>query len=266
MSHHDLWLDRLVVDRGTVHCIAARRVAAVGPVENTVLVVELEVDRLRQSVEEDIDVGPGGCSLAGGNLDTGTEDAAEPGIVWAFLRPVDMSAFRIDRQPDAPSCLISGIGFAASRLDERLQLRAVEIAAHDAHTLAVAPIELAAFLIEDDLLRSVGLSLCDDGPAVLAVDVGALDGPVIQVWDAHIGPVDMASLGIDDDAVRQMAIRHDGLTVGTIRIHAVNAAGVQFKDKQTRDDSAGASASIASCDGFRHATPVLRSDANSVSA
>src|SRR5271167_2328343 len=101
-----------------------------------------------------------------------------------------MSEFRIDRQPDAPSRRIPAVGFAAAGLDERLQLRAVEIAAHDAHTLTVAPIELAAFLIEDDLLRSVCLSLCDDRLAVLAVDVGALDRPVIQVWDAHVGPVD----------------------------------------------------------------------------
>src|ERR1700682_5667953 len=222
MSHHDLWLGRLVVDRGPIHGVAARRVAAIGPVENTVLVVELDIDGLRQTVEEDLDVGPGGCSLAGGNFDIGTEDAAEPGIVWALLRPIDMSEFRIDSQSNAPSRRISTIGFAAPRLDERLQLRAVEIAAHDAHTLAVAPIELAAFLIEDDLLRIVGVSLCDDCLAVIAVDVGALDGPVIQVWDAHVGPVDMASLSIDDDAVGQMAIRHDGLTVGTVRIHGVN--------------------------------------------
>src|SRR6202011_4676958 len=207
--------DRLVVDRGPVHCVAARRVPAVGPVQNTVPVIEFDIDRLRQTVEEDLDVGPGRCRLAGGNFDIGTEDASEPGIVWAFLRPVDMSEFRVDRQPNAPSRLIPAIGFAAPRLDERLQLRAVEIAAHDAHTLAVAPIELAAFLIENDLFRSVGVSLRDDCLAVLAVDVGALDGPVIQAWDAHIGPVDMASLSIDDDAVGQMEIRHAGLTVGS---------------------------------------------------
>src|SRR3954454_15006592 len=82
MGHHNLWLYRLVVDRGPVHCVAARRVAAVGPVENTVPVVELDIDRLRQTVVEDLDVGPGRCSLAGGNLDIGTEHAAEPGIVW----------------------------------------------------------------------------------------------------------------------------------------------------------------------------------------
>src|SRR5258708_21508952 len=103
MGHHDLWLYRLVVDRGPVHCVAARRVAAVGPVKNTVGVVEFEIDRLRQSVEEDLDVGPGGCSLAGGNFDIGPEDAAEPGIVGAFLAPIDMSWFRVDRQPDRPS-------------------------------------------------------------------------------------------------------------------------------------------------------------------
>src|SRR5712664_3408931 len=266
MGHDDLRLGRFVVDRGPVHCVAARRVAAVGPVENPVLVIELEINRLRHTVEEDLDVGPGRRGLAGGNFDTGTEDATEPGVVWAFLRPVDMSEFRVDRQPNAPSCLISAIGFAEPRLNERLQLRAVEIAAHDAHPLAVAPIELAAFLIEDDLLRSVGLSLCDDCLAVLAVDAGALDRPVIQVWDAHVGPVDMARLGIDDDAVGQMAIRHDGLAVGTVRIHGVNAAGVQLKNKETRDDGADASASIVLLDGFRHVAPVWRSDANLVSA
>src|SRR5947209_4019407 len=232
MGHHDLRLDRLVVDGGPVHRVAAWRVAAVGPVENSVPVVELKIDRLRQAGVEDLDVGPGRCGLARGNFDIGAEDTAEPGIVWAFLAPIDMPAFRVDRQTNAPSCLIAGIDFTVSRLDERLQLRAVEIAAHDAHALAVAPIEPAAFLIEDDLLRSVGVSLSDDRLAVLAVDVGAFDGPIVQVRDAHVGPVDMAGLAIDDDAVRQMAIRHDDLAVGTVRIHRVYAAGVQLKYKE----------------------------------
>src|SRR6202171_1217044 len=120
MSHHDLWLGRLVVDRGPVHSVAARWVAPVGPVENTVLVVELDIDRLRQSVEEDLDVGPGRRSLAGGNFDIGAEEATEPGVIWTLLRPVDFSEFRIDRQPNAPSGLIPGIGFNAAGFDERL--------------------------------------------------------------------------------------------------------------------------------------------------
>jgi len=91
-------------------------------------VVELDIDRLRQTVEEDLDVRPGRCGLAGGNFDIGTEDATEPGIVWAFLRPVDMSEFRVDRQTNAPSRLIPGIGFTvpasmsvSSREPSRLQ-------------------------------------------------------------------------------------------------------------------------------------------------
>jgi hypothetical protein len=177
-----------------------------------------------------------------------------------------MSEFRVDREPNAPSRLIAAIGFAAAGFDERLQLRAVEIAAHDAHTFPVAPIEPAAFLIEDDLLRSMGHSLGDDYLAVLAVDVGPLDGPVIQVRDAHVGPVDMTGLNIDDDAVGQMAIRHDGFAVGTVRFHGVNAAGVQLKNKETRGDGAGASASIVLFDGFRHMAPVWRFDTKLVSA
>src|ERR1700739_58176 len=80
MGHHDLRLGGLVVDRSAVHGVAARRVAAVGPVENTVLVVELDVDRFRQAVEKDLDVGPGRCGLARGNFDIGTEDRAQPGL------------------------------------------------------------------------------------------------------------------------------------------------------------------------------------------
>src|SRR5258708_25489141 len=177
-----------------------------------------------------------------------------------------MSEFRVDRQPDAPPRLIPAIGFTAPRLDERLQPRAVEIAAHDAHALAVAPIELAAFLVGDDLLRSVGVSLWDDCLAVLAGDIGALDGPVIPPGGARVGPVDMAGRSVDDDAIGQMAPRPDGLAVGTVRIHGVNVAGVQLKDKETGSDGAGASNSIVLLDGFRHVTPVRWSDAKLVSA
>jgi hypothetical protein len=66
----------------------------------------------------------------------------------------------------------------------------------------------------------------------------------------------MANLNIDDDAIGQMAIRHDGLAVGTVRIHGVNAAGVQLKNKETRGDGAGDSGSIVFLDGFRHVAPV----------
>src|SRR6202051_1443601 len=52
MGHHDFRFGWLVVDRGAIHRIAARWIAAVGPVQNAILVIELEIDRLRQVIEE----------------------------------------------------------------------------------------------------------------------------------------------------------------------------------------------------------------------
>jgi hypothetical protein len=127
------------------------------------------------------------------------------------------------------------IGLAAASLDQRLQLRAVEIATHDAHALAVAPVELAALLIENDLLRGVGVSLRDNCLAVLSVDVGPLDGPVIQVWDAHVGPVDMACFNVHEDAVRQMTARHNGRVIRAVRIHQMNATRIQFENEEAWD-------------------------------
>src|SRR5882757_9199025 len=57
VSHHDFGLGRLVVDGSAVHRVAARWIAAVGPVDDAVLVIDLKVDRLRQRVEEYLDIG-----------------------------------------------------------------------------------------------------------------------------------------------------------------------------------------------------------------
>jgi hypothetical protein len=108
----------------------------------------------------------------------------------------------------------------------------------------------------------VGSSLRDNCLAVLAVDVGTLDGAVVKIRDAHVGPVDMTGLGIDDDAVGQMAIRYNRLTVRAVRIHRVNTAGVQLEDKKTRSGCA----SVVLLGGFRHVAPVWRADAKLVSA
>ena len=128
--------------------------------------IELEIDRLRQAVEEDFDVGAVGGGLALGDFDAGAEDAAVLSIVRAFLRPVDLPAFRVDGDADAPSGLIAPIRVATARLDERFDLRAVEIRAHHAHPFAVAPVELAVLLIELDLLRRERAALRNDDPAI----------------------------------------------------------------------------------------------------
>ena len=91
------------------------------------------------------------------------------------MRPVDFTKLGIDGASDAPTRLIAPVHIAAAGLDQRFDLRAVEIGAHHAHAFAVAPIEFAVFLIEVDLLRRVRDALRDDDLAVAAVEVGALD-------------------------------------------------------------------------------------------
>jgi hypothetical protein len=142
------------------------------------------------------------------------------------LRPVNFTELRIDGDADTPLRLIAPVFVAAAGFDQCFDVRAVEVRTHHAHALAVAPIKLALRLVEVDLFRRVRDALRNDDLAIPAIDVRALNRSVIQAWAAaHVGPVDMTSLGIDHDAVGQMAIGRDGLTVGTVRIHGVNAAG-----------------------------------------
>jgi hypothetical protein len=63
-----------------------------------------------------------------------------------------------------------------------------------------------------------------------------------------------------------MTARYDRRAIGTIRVHAVNAAGVYLEYKKTGNGSARSGASAILGDGFRHGAPVQKSDANSVVA
>src|SRR5436309_112148 len=90
------------VNRSAVHSVSARRISAVGPINESILSVELEIDWLRQTIEQKLDVGAGGRGLTFRNIDVRTEDAALARVVGTFLRPVNLSTIRIDRDPDAP--------------------------------------------------------------------------------------------------------------------------------------------------------------------
>src|SRR5262249_35485736 len=156
------------------------------------------------------------------DVNVGAEDAAHAGIVWPFLRPVEFLELWIDGDSDAPPHLIAHVLVATTSLDQRFDLRAVEICAHDAHALTVAPIELAGGFLEVHLLRRIGATRRNNDFAVLAVEVGALDRTVVEVGDAHIGPIDMTRGDIYRDAVGQTAVGDDGLAVGAVGIHRVN--------------------------------------------
>src|SRR5262249_4945846 len=156
-------------------------IAAVGPVEHAILQIELEVDRFRQPVEQHLDVGAVRGALALGHVDVGAADTAQSALRRAFLRPVDFPTLPINADSDAPPGLIASVLVAAAGLDQRFDLRSVEIRAHHAHALAVAPIKLTVLLIEMELLRRVGGALRDDDLAILAVEVSALDRAVIEI-------------------------------------------------------------------------------------
>jgi hypothetical protein len=55
----------------------------------------------------------------------------------------------------------------------------------------------------------------------------------------------MTGVDIDDDAVWQVAIRNDRFLVRAVRIHGVNAAAVELKNKETRNDGVGFNAPTA---------------------
>src|SRR4029077_588488 len=101
---------------------------------------------------------------------------------------------------------------------------------------------------------------------ILAVDVGALDGTVVQVGNTHVGPVDVPCLDIDDDAVREMAARPDGLAVRAIGVHDVDASGIQLENEETTDHATRDRASGRFHDSFRHLAPSWLPDADSVRA
>src|SRR5262249_42943305 len=143
------------------------------------------------------------------NVDVGASETAKPALRRALLRPVDLPELAVDRDPDAPAGLVAPVLVAAAGLDKRLDMRAVEIGAHHPHALAVAPIEPAPRLIEVKLLGQMRDALRNDDPAVASVQIGALDRAVVQPGHAHVGPIDMARLGIDDDTVGEVTTGDD---------------------------------------------------------
>src|SRR5262245_57380548 len=96
------------------------------------------------------------------------------------------------------------------------------------------PVELVARLLEVELLRGgVGGALGNDDAPFPAVEVDALDGPVVEVRHAYVGPVDVPGLGAHRDAVRDLveAGQDDALvrSIG-VRGHDAASADVQLEE------------------------------------
>src|SRR5215471_13864004 len=95
------------VERSAVYRVAFRRITAIGPIQEPVLSIDFEIDRLRQTIEQQFDVCSVRRRLAFRNVDVCTKDAALARIVRTFLSPIKLSAVWIDGYPNAPFRLIS---------------------------------------------------------------------------------------------------------------------------------------------------------------
>src|SRR6185369_17896893 len=98
----DLLICTNLVDRCSTHCVAFWRVAAVRPIDHPIIEIEIQIDRLRQFVEEQFDVGAIRRTLPFWYLEIGAKDSTFVGIVGTFLSPVDLAPIVVDCDPDTP--------------------------------------------------------------------------------------------------------------------------------------------------------------------
>ena len=222
------------IHRRAVHRVSARRISAVGPIQEPILQIELEIDRFRQTIEQEFDVGAVRRRLAFRDVDLRTEDAALARIVGSFLRPINLSAIWINGDPDAPFCLIGArprVAFAG--VDQSFDVRTIQVRAHHAHSLAVAPVKFAALLFEMELLRRECLAFANNGYAILTVEINALDRTIVLARNAHVGPVNVSGFKIDDDAIWDSSSADNDFSIRPIGVSRMNPAAACFEEKQS---------------------------------
>src|SRR4029077_1859294 len=111
-------------------------------------------------------------------------------------------------------------------------VRAIDVGAHYTHPFAIAPIQLAMLLVELELFGRERAPLRNDGLAIPPVEIGAFDGAVVQVGNAHVGPVDVPGFDVYRDAVGDPAIGDDDLAVGAVRVHREHPVAAGFENEQ----------------------------------
>src|SRR5262245_42892912 len=130
MAQHDLRLRRRVNGRA-VDGVPFRRVAAIGPIKHALLLIDLEIDRLRETIEKERDVAARRGRLSGRHLDPGAKDPAESGVLRPLLRPVEVAARDVDDDTDALFQHVwSRTRISTTGVDERLDVGTVKVSAH----------------------------------------------------------------------------------------------------------------------------------------
>src|SRR6266404_6144269 len=105
MREQNVWgrmFGEIGINRRAVHRVPARWISAIGPINEPILQIKLEIDRFRQTIEQKLDIGAVGRILPFRNSDACAKDSPLPRIVWTFLRPINLSAVGIDRYTHTP--------------------------------------------------------------------------------------------------------------------------------------------------------------------
>src|SRR5262249_38028356 len=152
----------------------------VRPVQGASGRIDVDVDRFRQGVIKQLDILPRRSRLARRDFDVGAEQATLARLGLALLRPVDLAAFDIDGNAHAmlrrvrpwPRVALAGI-------DERLDVRTVEVATHHTHAFSVAPVQLSGGLFDLELLWRERTARRNDGRHVPAVEIRTDEGAVV---------------------------------------------------------------------------------------
>src|ERR1700722_7455064 len=191
------WIHRSSIDR-----VAPRRIASVCPIEHPVGEIKIQVDGLGKILKEQFNIRAICRSLPSWGLDIRAEDAAFTGVIRALLSPIELASVDINGNSRAPVSCVQTFRLRMAGLNQRFNLGTIQIAAHYTHALAIGPIQLAALLIELNLLRCKRASGRNDRCDVSAAEIGADDGAVVRFGVTHVRPIEMSGCDIYGQAVR----------------------------------------------------------------
>src|SRR6266436_6969892 len=94
------------IQRRATNRVPSRRISAVGPINEPILQIELEIDRFGQTIEQKFDVSAISRRLAFRDVDLRAKEATFARVIGTFLRPISLSPDWIDGDSDAPFRLI----------------------------------------------------------------------------------------------------------------------------------------------------------------
>src|SRR5213594_1032570 len=98
-----------------------------------------------------------------------------------------------------------------------------------------------------ELLRRECPAFADDGYAILAVEISALDRTVVLVRNAHVGPVNVSGFKIDDDAIRDSSSADNNFSVRSVGVSRMNPAAACFEEKQSANSVFAAGCTCCFC-------------------